>query len=96
MKPHFKKQIEFGLGFKVPVRDLNGTPDDGIDGQYSEKGTTDGPLIEVDFSEPLWVSIDAYAHEVLHAAIDFHRHAKQMADTLKEEADETKRELADD
>lgn len=100
MKPRFRKEINFGLGFKVPVEWLDkviaGRDRSARTGAYSLK-SVGGPHIELDSSVPVWDQLEAYSHEILHAAIDFDLYVRSdLIPELKREAEETKKHLEDD
>lgn len=75
-KPRYRKKIDFGFGYSVPItfKDqvlVKGTPVAGVTTFVSTQ--KDNTTIEIDRNDPLWEQMDTYAHEILHAAIEFHR-----------------------
>jgi len=87
MKRVIPKVVSFGLGFKVPVTWRGRIP--GRMGQYNPT-VRGGPEIELRANVPLWEQYEAYAHEVLHAAIDFGLWVRQeLVDPLLREAVKT-------
>lgn len=95
-RPRFRKQIDFGLGFSVPVIREPVQPAAGADGAYEPIQGKDGPRINLDTRVPLWEQVEAYAHEILHAAIDFDLYVRrELSGPMRAEAERTRRELLD-
>ena len=68
--PRIPKAVNFGLGFKVPVQWRGKLP--GMDGKYQPATAgRGGQCIEMSEEPSRAVMLETYAHEVLHAAIDF-------------------------
>lgn len=87
-RPRFPKAINFGFGFKVPIvwkNKVKNSAGETVAGAYTP--VADGPpIIELDATEPLWDQLDLFGHEVIHAAIDFHRHLVLQAMDIRAEA----------
>lgn len=87
-KPRFPRAINFGFGFKVPIiwkKRVKNTDGKVLSAAYTP-ATVGTPLIELDSTEPLWEQYDLLGHEVIHAAIDFHRHLMTEAMEIRAEA----------
>jgi len=83
-----RKSLDFGCGFRVPVTFKPSIP--GRDGEFDPNTNS----IALNSSSPLWEQYDAYAHEVVHAAIDFCRHVQQQyVIPMRLEAERTKHAL---
>lgn len=87
--PPIPKGINFGLGHRVPV--VRREQIRGLDGKY------DPNTIQIELNDstsPLWERYLVYAHEVLHAAVDFNlRVLRDIVIPMVIEAQETVQHL---
>ena len=87
--------VRFGFKFTVPVQRVAKMP--GKSGEYFFFDNPDGCRIDISGAEPTWEQIDAYGHEVVHAAIDFCRYLqREYVTPMRLEAERTAIELAQD
>ncbi len=89
--PKIPAAVAFPFGFKVPVVSVEQLKEK--DGQYVMKNHG-GPYIDLADSQPLWQKYQTFAHELVHAAIDFDLWVQRaIVEPMKEEAEQTAKEL---
>ncbi len=95
--PRIPKAVHFGFpGFSpVQIRWARMRGRSGATVTPAPKRRPGEAYIEMDETSPLWVQVETYGHEVLHAAIDFLDWCVQEAKRMEREAEETKKELSD-
>lgn len=85
--------IDFGYGFVVKVVIMPKLR--GCDGEWCGIGHSTAPMtIRIDGSCPLWRQHEVFAHEVVHASLDFFQWLRDnLVEQMKDEAAETAKEL---
>ena len=76
LRGRYRKKVDFGFGYSVPITFKDrvisqGVPVAGVTTFVSK--SKDNTTIEIDQKDPLCEQIDTYGHEIIHAAIEFHR-----------------------
>ena len=89
-------EIDFGYGFKVKViicQKLRGA-----DGEWCGLYHSVDPMtIRIDGSCPLWRQHEVFAHELVHASLDFFQWLRDtLVERMKDEAVTTAAEMAED
>lgn len=82
-------EVDFGYGFKVKVVIYPALR--GADGEWCGLGhSTDAMTIRLDGRCPLWRQHEVFAHELVHASLDFFQWLRDtLVEDMKREAAET-------
>ena len=90
-RPRIPKQHRFPWGYVVPTEFHNLV---GLNGQTLLEQHPNGPRIDIDTRGSYSEQIEAYAHEMMHAAADFNRWVLQtIVAPLREEEEATRKAL---